>query len=138
MTDMVNHPPHYTAHPSGVECIEITQFLGFNLGNAWKYLWRFELKGELKQDLAKALWYLKNERDYRKVFGYSSAKLDGKAWDSMRESLQAWSAHTTDGNIIEDALMSIALSLPSYEVTELQAWIALNEAIDMLEEYLAY
>ena len=24
MTDPVNHPPHYTQHPSGVECIQIT------------------------------------------------------------------------------------------------------------------
>ena len=22
---MVNHPPHYTSHPSGVECIEVTR-----------------------------------------------------------------------------------------------------------------
>jgi hypothetical protein len=30
--DPVNHPPHYTAHPSGVECIQITEHMGFNLG----------------------------------------------------------------------------------------------------------
>lgn len=32
--DPVNHPPHYTAHPSGVECIQITEHMGFCLGNA--------------------------------------------------------------------------------------------------------
>ena len=31
---MVNHPPHYKQHPSGVECIEITRNMGFVLGNA--------------------------------------------------------------------------------------------------------
>ena len=34
MTDEVNHPKHYTAHPSGVECIQITEHMGFNLGNS--------------------------------------------------------------------------------------------------------
>lgn len=27
MTDSVNHPPHYTHHPSGVECIQITEHM---------------------------------------------------------------------------------------------------------------
>ena len=40
MTDMVNHPPHYTNHPSGVECIQITEHMNFCLGNALKYIWR--------------------------------------------------------------------------------------------------
>jgi len=31
--DSVNHPRHYTTHPSGVECIQITEHMGFNLGN---------------------------------------------------------------------------------------------------------
>ncbi|MFD0384476.1 DUF3310 domain-containing protein [Streptomyces stramineus] len=36
----VDHPAHYTSHPSGVECIEITQHFNFPIGNAIKYLWR--------------------------------------------------------------------------------------------------
>ena len=32
--DSVNHPKHYTSHPSGVECIAIVEHMGFNLGNA--------------------------------------------------------------------------------------------------------
>ena len=35
--DVVNHPPHYLKHPSGVECIQITEHMGFTLGNAMKY-----------------------------------------------------------------------------------------------------
>ena len=30
--DAVNHPKHYTSHPSGVECIAITEHMGFCLG----------------------------------------------------------------------------------------------------------
>lgn len=59
MTDMVNHPPHYTSHPSGVECIEVTEHLDFCIGNAIKYLWRSGLKGEAKvEDMKKAIWYI--------------------------------------------------------------------------------
>lgn len=62
MTDSVNHPKHYNGHPSGVECIEIVEHLGFCLGNAVKYLWRAGLKGDGgqgKEDLSKAAWYLR-------------------------------------------------------------------------------
>lgn len=59
MIDLVNHPPHYTSHPSGIECIEITEHLDFCIGNAIKYLWRAGLKGEAKvEDMKKAIWYI--------------------------------------------------------------------------------
>ncbi|MDF3280879.1 DUF3310 domain-containing protein [Gordonia sp. N1V] len=57
--DAVNHPAHYTAHPSGVECIEITRHLSFDIGNAVKYIWRADLKNGT-EDLEKALWYLED------------------------------------------------------------------------------
>ena len=37
MSDPVNHPKHYTQHPSGIECIEVTEHFNFNIGNAIKY-----------------------------------------------------------------------------------------------------
>lgn len=62
--DPVSHPSHYTSHPSGVECITITEHFGFNVGNAIKYLWRAGLKSpDAKQDLDKALWYVQREID---------------------------------------------------------------------------
>lgn len=61
MNDAVNHPKHYTAHPSGVECIQITEHMGFNLGNAIKYIWRADLKNEAIEDLRKSLWYIQRE-----------------------------------------------------------------------------
>ena len=59
----VNHPPHYTSDPSGVECIQITRHRNFNVGNAIKYLWRAGLKDDAKQieDLRKAVWYINDE-----------------------------------------------------------------------------
>ena len=61
MTDPVVHPKHYTAHPSGIECIQITEHMGFNLGNAIKYIWRCDLKHGAVEDLKKARWYIERE-----------------------------------------------------------------------------
>ena len=61
MTDTVNNPKHYTSHPSGVECIEITEHMNFCLGNAVKYIWRASLKGKEIEDLGKARWYIDRE-----------------------------------------------------------------------------
>ena len=61
MTDPIHHPRHYTAHKSGVECIQLTECLGFNVGNAVKYVWRADEKGRPIEDLRKALWYLERE-----------------------------------------------------------------------------
>ncbi len=58
----VDHPAHYTGHPSGVECITITEHMGFNLGNAVKYIWRADLKSDDPiTDLMKAKWYIERE-----------------------------------------------------------------------------
>lgn len=67
--DKVNHPRHYTQHPSGVECITVTEHMNFNVGNAVKYLWRAGLKSDPDkeqidkhiEDLEKAAWYVNRE-----------------------------------------------------------------------------
>lgn len=64
MNDPVNHPKHYTEHPSGIECIQITEHMNFCLGNAMKYIWRADLKGGT-EDLKKAVWYLTREIERR-------------------------------------------------------------------------
>lgn len=56
----IDHPQHYQ-HPSGVEAIDICEHLGFNLGNAYKYLARAGKKGPAAEDLRKAAWYLRRE-----------------------------------------------------------------------------
>lgn len=61
MTDMVNRPPHYTGHPSRVECIQITEHMNFCLGNAVKYIWRAGQKGDAIEDLKKARFYIDRE-----------------------------------------------------------------------------
>lgn len=63
-SDAVNHPKHYTSHPSGVECITVTEHMNFCLGNALKYIWRADEKNGV-EDLHKAIWYLKREVERR-------------------------------------------------------------------------
>lgn len=61
--DPVSHPKHYTNHPSGIECIQVTEHFNFCIGNAIKYLWRNGLKdgNSNVQDLKKAVWYINRE-----------------------------------------------------------------------------
>jgi len=61
MNDPVNRPAHYTSHPSGIECIQVTEHMSFNLGNAVKYIWRADLKSDALEDLKKAKWYIERE-----------------------------------------------------------------------------
>ena len=62
--DPVNHPAHYKY--GGIETIDFIEAkeLGYNLGNVVKYITRSDHKGNRKQDLEKALWYLKRELDH--------------------------------------------------------------------------
>jgi len=59
--DPVNHPWHYKV--GGIETIDFIEGknLGYNLGNAVKYISRADHKGNKLQDLQKAQWYLNRE-----------------------------------------------------------------------------
>lgn len=65
--EKVDRPPHYTSHPARIECIQVTEHLNFCLGNAIKYIWRADLKGNAVQDLQKARWYIDREIARRKA-----------------------------------------------------------------------
>jgi hypothetical protein len=91
--DPVNHPSHYTGHPSGVECITITEHMGFLLGSAMKYIWRCDLKKDAIEDLKKARWYLDREianREKTAALAAMAAKptpstltMDGKKYEEI-------------------------------------------------------
>lgn len=66
ISDPVNSPAHYSRHPSGIECIQVVEHMGFNLGNAVKYIWRCDLKRDAIEDLEKSVWYLTREIEKRK------------------------------------------------------------------------
>jgi hypothetical protein len=69
MSETVNHPPHYTSSPSGVEAIDICEHLSFNLGNALKYAIRAGIKTpDPTEDLRKCIWYLERELRMRQIY----------------------------------------------------------------------
>lgn len=110
--DNINHPPHYTSHPSGLECIDFTERMNFCLGNAWKYLWRAGKKSgviigikdhpapgdeiatdkKALEDIEKAVWYINREIADRKglilrgqsVDSHMPATMMGRFNDFMR------------------------------------------------------
>lgn len=57
--DMVNNPPHYQGK-GGMQAIDVIEAfdLGYCLGNVIKYVLRAGKKGETKEDIKKAIWYL--------------------------------------------------------------------------------
>ena len=59
--DNVNHPAHYKV--GGIETIDFIEAkqLNYNLGNVVKYIARADNKGNRKEDLLKARWYLNRE-----------------------------------------------------------------------------
>lgn len=64
----VNHPKHYQNElKTEVECIMFTRNLSFDLGNAFKYVWRAgnKLTASMDTDLAKALWYLNDAAEHQ-------------------------------------------------------------------------
>ena len=61
--EMVNHPDHYQGNKFEVIDVIEDYDLGFSLGNAIKYILRADNKGNRKQDLKKAIWYIQREID---------------------------------------------------------------------------
>jgi len=69
--DRVNHPSHYTwlKEKCGIEVIDITRHMDFDLGNAIKYILRCGLKSEQGysnkektiEDLKKAIFYINDK-----------------------------------------------------------------------------
>ena len=91
-TDNVNHPRHYEPlfFMREPECIDFTELMSFNRGNAFKYVWRSGLKGDAEkeiEDLEKAAWYCKR----------AAGKLDN---DSLKNNLICflWSFVKEPGN----------------------------------------
>ncbi|MBY0394563.1 MAG: DUF3310 domain-containing protein [Novosphingobium sp.] len=64
----VDHPAHYGGADNPYEAIKVIEAwgLGFNLGNAAKYIARSDRKGAPIEDLEKARWYLDREIENRR------------------------------------------------------------------------
>lgn len=68
--DMVHQPKHYTAHPKGIEAIDVIEDCPYpNIANALRYPWRSSWGGKWDdlEDLRKAHNYVGREIERRKA-----------------------------------------------------------------------
>ena len=131
MNEAVNHPKHYTAHPSGIECIEVTRHMPFSLGNAFKYIFRHKNKNQPKQDILKALWYLSDQMQNntnvgltaldRIVLANSYCIYDGECDEALKHiyqhfhcTLRQWGRGYTQRKM---ALQDLVVSVETYVAT---------------------
>jgi len=123
----VHNPAHYNASASGVECITIAEHLGFNLGNAFKYVWRAGLKADpIVQDLDKALWYVRRERARRASNSAFGMYAPLSAHKAMRDVIVAEGSNLRTAALM--ALVSAAESDGAIDGAE-RALLALSAAV---------
>lgn len=96
--ELVNHPQHYNMHPSGVETITVVRTMSFNLGSAFKYVFRRDDKSSALTDLEKALWYIEDEiasREKEKTYWSQTpaAKIAGFVVVALNNILSSFSYH---------------------------------------------
>ena len=105
--DAVNSPAHYTSHPSGVECIVITEHMTFNVGNAIKYLWRHTHKDGLTA-LRKAAWYVQREIERLEKMEKEQVKeLTGEVTEELVKEVVkdiVWCGHCKKNVLLRDVV----------------------------------
>ncbi|HID8573257.1 TPA: DUF3310 domain-containing protein [Neisseria meningitidis] len=101
-TPKPENPNRYRARD--LSCNDFTQHLNFHLGSAFKYIWRYKEKGG-REDLEKALWHLRRQRDDAPKF----KKLKNKLYFKLSEKLDACGFDTdTDTGQALDAILYAA------------------------------
>ncbi len=130
MTDTVNHPKHYTSHPSGVEAIEITRWLRGPYSNACKYVMRGwdGLKGDPIEDLQKSIWYLNDAEKFPD---------DGRSLpDDVEDRLDKWIEAEPDAN--KAYVVRLIVSSNKYEEYGRPPTILLTNAKKLIQDRIAY
>lgn len=108
MTDMVNHPPHYTDHPVFTgECHDLCTMLSFDAGNAVKYLWRWNRKGEPAENIRKALWYIDHTEQPFRLMGRWDNQVEQRIYDETSEYVGAHVGHRSVEVAAALAILSI-------------------------------
>lgn len=104
--DPINHPKHYAGMTARVECIDIARHLPYNLGCAFKYVWRAGAKDPTthQQDLQKAIWYLK---DYNSKIDNGSLAFE---YPGLLTALAIWKTIEAFDDLRSHALAAIVES----------------------------
>ena len=120
----VDHPGHYNSHPSGVEAIDIVEYMNFCLGNAFKYVFRYRHKHGVN-DLKKAVWYLKRQIENPTTHDFKPDRLMPE-YDALLEILSKE----------EDKKVAQALDYIYYYSFSNNNYRELEKAIDLIEELI--
>lgn len=130
--DMVNHPPHYTVHPVFTgECHDYAKHMTFDQGNAFKYLWRCAAKGDMTENVRKAVWYLKAMQAGPVLYRYGN-RLDLKHVERLEAEVAAAMAATNP----DTAPTKYMAALSCYSAAALVARGRVNEALELAEHAL--
>lgn len=86
--EKVDHPSHYGGKDNPYEAIKLIESwgLGFKLGNALKYILRAPHKGNMQEDLRKAVWYI---RRHWEIPDRPPFKIDSQ-WLDPSDACEAW------------------------------------------------
>lgn len=133
----VDHPKHYNLHPSGVECIDIAENMSFNLGNAFKYVFRRDDKGNSYQDLSKAEWYIRREISrIERIFEH----VPGAFIASIHPALTATDLRKADriiatekNSYVADFYACLFTQCPIQDLDDLQS---LHDALEILQQVM--
>lgn len=129
MSDLINHPPHYTNHPSGIEVIEYSRLLPFGPGSAVKYIMRRELKEGTKavDNIDKAIWFLNDSIDNHISYALTS---------TMHHRIQRVIEHEPNATV-KSFLASLYCQIPGRWLTgnHPDLTLARDLAVALREEY---
>jgi Protein of unknwon function (DUF3310)/Helix-turn-helix domain len=106
-------------HPSGVDCIEIAEGFGFNLGNVIKYVWRADLKSNDLEDLEKAAWYLSREISRRKEKAETVSEQMKNPFDLLIDEIRA---------VVREEIRAQFAAMNKVENLSQKDWLKPNEA----------
>ncbi len=130
--DMVNRPPHYTVHPVFTgECHHYAKYMTFDQGNAFKYLWRCAGKGDMRENVRKALWYLGAMRTGPVLTRYGN-RLDDNLVDRLESEVTA----ALDTHDKDKAPVKLMAALACYSAAACVADGNVTEAIALAENAL--
>lgn len=133
MVDMVNHPPHYSAHKVfSRECIEYTRHMNFTAGNAFKYLYRQGQKFNTVEDLKKALWYISDEIS----FGDGASPIPDSLVKSMWSDYDHYLYDTEDAN--NDPEIVLLTSLLMILIADATLFDGSSSSLDFIEKLKQY
>ena len=117
MTDPIN-PDYYKTAPENTsihgECIDYATDLGFVLGSAFKYVWRAGRKGDIRQDLNKAVKLLDHAIHNGSFRGQAHLRMDLATPQTPRRRIMLLSAAANSASARNAAqLIRAALDNPA-------------------------